>query len=87
MAPSRSIAACERMLRASVLSATRPAPRSSNAYVNWSSFASLLIAVRQRDGASQVQPISSRSDGTSMSANRVDPTARPLATSTVAHTT
>jgi hypothetical protein len=45
------------------------------------------MAVRQAEGASQVQPISSASASRSMFPKRVEPTARPVARSTVAQAT
>ena len=67
--------------------ATRPAPSVSKAYVSWRSLASVLTAVRWREGAIHVQPISTRPCSGAMSPNRVDPTARPDARSTVAQAT
>jgi hypothetical protein len=60
LAPSRATAAREAWLCQWVLNSTAMQSRDSKAWVSWSSFASVLMAVRWALLANQVEPISSR---------------------------
>ena len=95
-APRRSIAARERVLRASVRRFTRTTHQDSKAWVSISSLASVFTAVRCASAASHVQPTSTASGGCggartpagqrkySRLKKRVDPITRPVARWTVA---
>lgn len=72
MAPSRSIAARERRLRASARSEIRCTPQASKAWRSISSLASVLIPVPWASGDSQVRPISAAS-GTAVAGSPIGP--------------
>ena len=91
-APTASIAARERLLRASVFRSTRATPQFSNAWRNSSSLDSLFSPVPWTEGASQVKPTStahsssgSRSGHSLGSKKPVAPTARPVDSATCAY--
>ena len=79
-APSR-----ERALRASVLNSTRMHPSSSKARPSISSFASRFAPVRQAEGWSQVQPISSPCWSGRMVRYELLPIGSPVASEMVAN--
>jgi hypothetical protein len=85
VAPIPRSAVRDRSLFESVLNSTRRQPSRSNACPSMSSFASRFAPVRCQAGATQVQPISRRRCSRTRFMYRVEPIARPDATSIVAN--
>ena len=86
-APNRAKAARDGPFKASVLNSTRFNPQTSKAWRGIRYFASPLIGVRCHSRPTRVSPISIRRCRRSIARNRVDPTTRPVPTSTVANGT